>query len=114
MELVQGGEVDPYVKEASRSVLGSKGTGNFLLQFHHPPVTLGLVVVKGDGEVVDKAEYKNLRSLQSLQQAAGGGASYSLLSFSEFLAWEQEEIGGEALIEDGLIADIGEVEVVRG
>jgi len=57
MELVQGGEVDPYVKEASRSVLGSKGTGNFLLQFHHPQVTLGLVVVKGHLEIIHEGRH---------------------------------------------------------
>lgn len=69
---VQGGEIAPNATEAPRPVLRTEATGDFLLEFHHPQVTLGLVIVKGNGKVVDKAEHRNLMSFQSFQEIAGG------------------------------------------
>jgi hypothetical protein len=77
--------------------LRTEATGDFLLEFHHPQVTLGLVIVKGNGEVVDKAEHRHLMSFQSLQEIAGCRATDSPPLFSGFFGRWREGIGGESL-----------------
>jgi hypothetical protein len=51
-----GGEIAADATKDCCARLGPKGPGNFLLNFDHPQISLGLVVRKGQSQVVEKSE----------------------------------------------------------
>ncbi len=55
-----------------RRRLGAPAAGDLLLQFDHPDIAFGLVVVEGDGEVGREAQYVVLVLIEAAEQGTGG------------------------------------------
>ena len=55
--LAQGGQVAPNATEVFHPVLRTEAARDLLLKFHHAQIPFGLIVVKGKGEIIHKAEY---------------------------------------------------------
>src|SRR6266540_387820 len=54
--LFQGGDIPPDATERRRPCSGAKTTGDFLLDFHHPQIPFGQVVVKRQRKVIHEGE----------------------------------------------------------
>ena len=66
-----GGEVGPDVQERDGTFVAAPAAGDLLLQFDHPDVAFGLVVVEGDPEVVGESQDVVLVDIKSSQQGSG-------------------------------------------
>lgn len=63
-------EVRADATEVARSFFAAEAPAHFLLQFHHPQVSLRLVVIKGNSKVRHEAQHLLLLSLHPQQQVA--------------------------------------------
>ena len=54
--LPEGGEITPHPGERGRSALALEAARDLLLDLHPTEVSLGEIVVKGDGEVMEEGE----------------------------------------------------------
>src|SRR5262249_14190885 len=63
----------PDARERLGARIRTEGAGNFLWDLEHAQVLLGLVVVEGDGAVVEEGEHRRLVHPEALEQVAWGG-----------------------------------------
>ena len=69
--LAHGGQIGAGDAEGVSAWRGAKATGDLLLQFRHPNVALGLVVVKRDTRIVEETQHLVGVSAQTSEEIDG-------------------------------------------
>src|SRR5262249_17494669 len=101
--LAQRGVVAPDPRERLRAALRAERAGDLLLDLEHAQVLLCLVVVEGDGEVVEESQHCLWPHPEAFEQVAWRG----LLATALLTAWWPlgERIGGQPLGHEFVVAD---------
>ena len=71
--LANSGNITAQETERFCSSTRSEGTSDFLLDFQHTQVALGLIVVKRDAKIRQKGQGLSLILLQVVEHVFGGG-----------------------------------------
>ncbi len=66
--LVTCGQIAPEPAERLSASRGAERAGDLVLDLEHPQVTLRLVLIEGDGQVVEEGEHLLLAQPQALQE----------------------------------------------
>ncbi len=68
MMLFGGAGIGQNMEEVLTAFIGTKTTGNLGLDLNHAKITLRLIIVKRDGEILDKQAYRILVFPQPVNQ----------------------------------------------
>ncbi len=77
--LAHGGDVAANLAEEMSALLRAEGAGDLLFDLDHAYVPLSLVVVKRDGEVIEKGQDLRLVLLQMEQEVLSRGCALAAL-----------------------------------
>ena len=78
-----GGDETADDGEVPGAFLAAEAAGDFLLEFHHAPVLLGLIVGEGHVKIVDKAQYVVAAGFQTQGEVMAGSALSPAPAFAQ-------------------------------
>jgi len=81
-------ERSPNPAERGSYIITPESTRNFLLEFDHPDIAFGLIVRRGDGEIVRERKDLTLELSATVKKISG----FRLLPSTAFHSWENVSI----------------------
>lgn len=103
----ESGEVAANTTEHGDPLLRSEAPRDFLLDFDHAQIALGLIVVKGDRKIEEKPQYSPLAHREAIQQITRWvlfGSPWFSLPLFRFLRWWGRGISQIAFSQECIIA----------